>query len=110
MISADSVGWTRLYLSASLPIRLYPDVLIVISVPTLDWAKAKEVLSTRLTWSPVLTPVKIGVPDTVASWVPSYSLSSPVKPTIVRVVLEIFNGIWLLVSVCELWESLPFIS
>ena len=54
-MSPDKVGCVRVYFAASVPLKVYPVVLIVIPVPTLALAKVKTGLPPRLTSSPDAT-------------------------------------------------------
>ena len=71
---------------------------MVIPVPTLALAKVKTGLPPKLTSSPDSTPFKVAVPVAVAAVVPSYALSPPEIPEIVKeinsaVVTSNFSGI-----------------
>ena len=70
-MSPDKVGCVRVYFAASVPLKVYPVVLIVIPVPTLALAKVKTGLPPRLTSSPDATPTKVAVPEAMAAVVPS---------------------------------------
>ena len=70
-MSPDKVGCVRVYFAASVPLKVYPIVLIVIPVPTLALAKVKTGLPPRLTSSPDATSTKVAVPEAVAAVVPS---------------------------------------
>ena len=67
MISPDKVGCVRVYFAASVPLKVYPVVLIVIPVPTFALEKVKTGLPPRLISSPDATPTKVAVPLAVAA-------------------------------------------
>ena len=84
VISPDKVGCVRVYFAASVPLKVYPVVLIVIPVPTFTLAKVNTGLPPRLISSPDATPTKVAVPEEVAAVVASYTLLFPVIPVIVK--------------------------
>ena len=63
------------------------------SVPTFGLANVKVGGPTKLTSSPASTPESDGVPDAVATVLPSYTLSSPVSQVIVSVACVITKGL-----------------
>ena len=84
VISPDKVGCVRVYFAASVPLNVYPVVLIVIAVPTFSLAKVNTGLPPRLISSPGATPTKVAVPEVVAAVVVSYTLLFPVIPVMVK--------------------------
>ena len=71
---------------------------MVMSVPTFGLANVKVGGPTKLTSSPASTPESDGVPDAVPTVLPSYTLSSPVRPVIV-------NGIGGFTVIVKFWLS-----
>ena len=98
VIFADKVGCVKIYFAAAVTLKVYPVVITVISVPTLALAKVNTGEPSKLTSSPDSTPTRMGVPDAVASVVPSYALSPPDNPLMVKVINSVvvtsnFSGI-----------------
>ena len=84
VISPDKVGCVRVYFAASVPLKVYPVVLIVIPVPTFTLAKVKTGVPLKVTVWSESTPTKVAVPEVVAAVVASYTLLFPVIPVIVK--------------------------
>jgi hypothetical protein len=61
-----------------------PEVVMLISVPNSALANVNTGVPPKTTSSSDTTPERTGVPEAVASVVPSYTLLSPVRPEIVN--------------------------
>ena len=86
VISPDKVGCVKLYFPASAPLNVYPEVLMVIPVPTFADAKVNTGEPPNDTSSPPTTPLSVAVPEADPAVVSSYTLSSPVNPVMVKVI------------------------
>ena len=63
---------------------VYPEVFMVIPVPTFAEAKVNTGAPPKITSSAPIIPENVAVPVAVAAVVPSYTLLSPVSPTMVN--------------------------
>ena len=88
IMSALNTGAVRVYLAASAPVSDNPLTLTAIAVPTFDDANSPTGVPVTCTSSAPTTPFNVATPVIVAVVLPSYPLSSAVKPATVKALVE----------------------